>query len=349
MRTKIKVKNFAKIEKGTIYLDDFLLFVGDNNSGKTLLMELLYAIVELIRKWKADCSNVKMTETEYVKYIRFDQNWYKEVEKKINLYLKENKEKFVLDNFKSSIPLESVSIEFEDYENFFYIATIATKVSLEKQDSNGERTIIFEDLQLFDNIENVLAHRVLIDIIGIHEDEEQLFVPAARAGLQMLYRYMFAITTSENTGLPVPVSEYLDFMQTYTKKVSLEVEENNLLKFIEGQLLEGKLDYEKGQFVFRERDSIIPLNYASSMIHELSVLSSALMSNKKIGYIYYDEVENSVHPLLQGKVACALLRFCNLGKKMIISTHSDTMAGKLNNIILLSRKILQKETKELKE
>lgn len=117
----------------------------------------------------------------------------------------------------------------------------------------------------------------------------------------------------------------------------MEVEENNLLKFIEGQLLEGKLDYEKGQFVFRERDSIIPLNYASSMIHELSVLSSALMSNKKIGYIYYDEVENSVHPLLQGKVACALLRFCNLGKKMIISTHSDTMAGKLNNIILLSR------------
>lgn len=44
MRTKIKVKNFAKIEKGTIYLDDFLLFVGDNNSGKTLLMELLYAL-----------------------------------------------------------------------------------------------------------------------------------------------------------------------------------------------------------------------------------------------------------------------------------------------------------------
>ena len=53
--------------------------------------------------------------------------------------------------------------------------------------------------------------------------------------------------------------------------------------------------------------------------------------------VYYDEVENSVHPLLQGIVAQALIRFCNLGKKLIISTHSDTMAGKLNNIILLSR------------
>ena len=64
MRTKIEVNKFARIENATIYLDEFLLFVGDNNSGKTLLMELLYAIVELIQKWKADYSNVKMTETE---------------------------------------------------------------------------------------------------------------------------------------------------------------------------------------------------------------------------------------------------------------------------------------------
>ena len=190
---------------------------------------------------------------------------------------------------------------------------------------------------MVDDIENSLAHRVLVDIIGMNEDEKQLFVPAARAGLQMLYRYMFAETTSINAGLPLPIAEYLDFIQTYTKKANLDQEESNLIEFVEEQLLNGKLDYEKGQFVYKEKDSIIPLNYASSMIHELSVLSTILMSNKKMGYIYYDEVENSVHPLLQGGVARALVRFCNLGKKMMISTHSDTMAGKLNNIILLSK------------
>ena len=337
MRTKIKVNKFAKIESADVYLDEFLLFVGDNNSGKTLLMELIYGIVELIRKWKADYSNVKIVETEYVKYIRFAKEWYKDVESKINLYLKENKEKFLVDNFNNMIPLERVSIEFEEYEDFFYIATISSKVSLEKQYPNGEREIIFEDLEVVDDIENSLAHRVLVDIIGMNEDEKQLFVPAARAGLQMLYRYMFAETTSINAGLPLPIAEYLDFIQTYTKKANLDQEESNLIEFVEEQLLNGKLDYEKGQFVYKEKDSIIPLNYASSMIHELSVLSTILMSNKKIGYIYYDEVENSVHPLLQGGVARALVRFCNLGKKMMISTHSDTMAGKLNNIILLSK------------
>ena len=73
MRTKIKVKEFARIESGIVYLDDFLLFVGDNNSGKTLLMELIYGIVELMRSWKADWNNVKMTEREDVKFVRFDQ------------------------------------------------------------------------------------------------------------------------------------------------------------------------------------------------------------------------------------------------------------------------------------
>lgn len=337
MRTKIEVSKFAKIDRASVYLDDFLLFVGDNNSGKTLLMELIYGIVELIQVWTADYSNVKMTQRDYVRYIRFDQEWYKDIENKINLYLKENKDKFIKDNFKRMIPLESVSIQFEEYEDFFYIATISNKVSLEKQYPSGDRTIIMKDLQMSEDIENVLAHRVLIDMIGMNKEEKQLFVPAARAGLQMLYRYMFAETTSANVGVPFPVAEYLDFIQTYTKKVDLELEETNLIQFVEEQLLNGKVDYENGEFVFREKESIIPLNYASSLIHELSVLPSILMSNRETGYIYYDEVENSVHPLLQGVVARTLVRFCNFGKKMIISTHSDTMAGKLNNIILLSR------------
>ena len=45
MRVKLEVRNFAKIEFEEIYLDDFVLFVGDNNSGKTLTMELIYGVV----------------------------------------------------------------------------------------------------------------------------------------------------------------------------------------------------------------------------------------------------------------------------------------------------------------
>ena len=337
MRIKIEVNHLAKVESATIYLDEFLLFVGDNNSGKTLLMELIYGIVNLICKWEADCSKARISERENVRYIRFDEKWYGAVENEINVYLQNNKEKFILNSFSSLIPLESVNIKFEDAEDLFYIATISSKASLEKQYPNGERESIFEGINISDDIESMLAHRVLIDMIGMHEGEKQLFIPAARAGLQMLYRYFFVSSANMNTGIPLPVYEFLKFIQTYTNKVSFSQDEIELINFLEQNLMRGKVEFKNDQFVFREGESEIPLNYASSMIHELAIFTSILKSDNKFGYIYYDEVENSVHPLVQGDVARALIRLCNSGRKLIVSTHSDTMAGKINNLLLLSR------------
>lgn len=336
MRVKIEVKQFAKIEEAVIYLDEFLLFVGDNNSGKTLLMELIYGIVKLICEWNADSCKAKMIERLGMKQYGFAEEWFKDTEDRINHYLRDDKEKFIMNIFKCNIMLESVTIKFEDYEGLFYIGTVASKASLEKQYPDGEREFILEQVQSSDDILEIFMHRVLNDIVGIR-DEKQLFVPAARAGLQMLYRYMFVETTSNNAGLPLPVAEYLNFIQTYTPDMNLKSEERDLVEFIEKQLLKGKVDYEAGQFIFREKNLTIPLNYASSMIHELSILPCVLKSSQKVSYIYYDEVENSVHPLLQGTVARSLIRLCNMGMRLIVSTHSDTMAGKLNNIVLLSR------------
>lgn len=336
MRVKIEVNQFAKIDEAAVYLDEFLLFVGDNNSGKTLLMELIYGIVKLICEWNADSSKAKTTERPGMKQYSFARQWFKDTEDRINLYFRDYKDKFIMDIFKYKISLGSIAIKFEDYEDLFYIGTIASKASLEKQYPDGEREFIFENFQTTDDMLEIFMHWVLNDIVGMH-DEKQLFVPAARAGLQMLYRYLFVETTSANAGLPLPVAEYLNFIQTYTQNMDLGSEEKDLVEYIEEQLLRGKVDYENGQFIFREKDMTIPLNYASSMIHELSILPYVLKSSQKVEAIYYDEIENSVHPLLQGIVARSLIRFCNMGMRLVVSTHSDTMAGKLNNLVLLAR------------
>ncbi len=337
MRIKVEVNQLAKVESATIYLDEFLLFVGDNNSGKTLLMELIYGIVNLICQWKVDCGKARISERENVRYIRFDEGWYESVEDEINLYLQNNKEEFILTSFSNLIPLVSVNIKFEDVEDLFYIGTISSQASLEKQYPNGERESIFEGINSSNDMESRLAHRVLLDMIGMDEGEKQLFIPAARAGLQMLYRYFFASSANVNAGIPLPVYEFLKFIQTYTNKVNFSQDEIELIEFFEQNLMRGKVEFENNQFVFQEGESEIPLNYASSMIQELAIFTCILKSGNKFGYIYYDEVENSVHPLVQGEVARALIRLCNSGRKLIVSTHSDTMAGKINNMILLSR------------
>ena len=89
--------------------------------------------------------------------------------------------------------------------------------------------------------------------------------------------------------------------------------------------------------MYQENNCLVPLHMASSMIHELSPFSSVLKSEGSYGYLYYDEVENSIHPIKHGSIAKALMRYCNLGNKIIISTHSDTLAGRINNLILVSR------------
>ncbi len=279
----------------------------------------------------------KITEREHIKYIRFDSDWYKNVEEKINYYLKENSKKFILENFASCIPLEKISVKFEEDEELFFIATISDKVSLEKQYTDGEREYVFEGIDIPGDVEKVLAHRVLMDMLGIKEGEKQMFIPASRAGLQMLYRHFFASYTKGNGGLSIPIYEFLKFLQTYTNKNIYSDDEIELIEFLENNLMGGKVEFRNNEFIFQEGESIIPLNYASSMIHELAIFTSMLKSNEDFKYIYYDEVENSVHPLVQGNVARAIIRLCNLGKKLIVSTHSDTMAGKINNLILLSR------------
>lgn len=46
--TKLILKKFGKIKKAEIELSRFLLFIGDNNSGKSYLMTLIYGLIKYL-------------------------------------------------------------------------------------------------------------------------------------------------------------------------------------------------------------------------------------------------------------------------------------------------------------
>ena len=46
MQVYISVKNFGKISSARVNVSNFTVFVGNNNSGKTQLMELIYAVIK---------------------------------------------------------------------------------------------------------------------------------------------------------------------------------------------------------------------------------------------------------------------------------------------------------------
>lgn len=337
MSIRVDVRKFAKIEKASVKTGDFSLFVGDNNSGKTLMMELMYGIVNIISNWDAEIGCAKITEMEDIIYIRFSGEWFAEIESSVNSYLRDNKRSFLLECFSTEIPVEEITIHFENAEEVFYVGTIAETAYLEKEYSDGHRVNIAGSVAgAVDEMKLQLAKYSLLDMLGLPVGKRQLFLPAARAGLQMLYRNFF-VNMQGRSGMALPIYDYLRFLQTYSPRTQFDENEKDLIDFVDRELLGGKIEYQNDAFLYQEGDCSIPLNMASSMIHELSPFSSVLKSEGSYGYLYYDEVENSIHPIKQGSIAKALMRFCNLGNKIVISTHSDTLAGKINNLILVSR------------
>ena len=81
----------------------------------------------------------------------------------------------------------------------------------------------------------------------------------------------------------------------------------------------------------------IPVFVASSMVNEVVPVVKALTDSDKIDFIFYDEVETSMHPLKQIEMVKLLNRLNNKGTRLLVSTHSDTMATKINNLLLLSQ------------
>ena len=89
------VKNFGRVEAADIALDNLVVFVGNNNSGKTLIMQLIYGIREELGKFSVPVSGVKKSDMNGQCLIRCDQEWFRKLELQINSFLEENKERII--------------------------------------------------------------------------------------------------------------------------------------------------------------------------------------------------------------------------------------------------------------
>lgn len=163
----------------------------------------------------------------------------------------------------------------------------------------------------------------------------QLFLPASRSGLQLLYKHFFAGEVNGN--FVMPVKDFLHFLQLYSVDEHLSGARRSLMVFGEEHLLQGNIVQEGDETFYIEwqEHRTVPLYIASSMIHELTPFMKALSAAQGIDWLYCDEVENSLHPLMQSEMARWLVRMVNAGMHVIVSSHSDTMASRLNNLFML--------------
>ena len=350
----LTINEFGRVELAEISLDNFVVFVGNNNSGKTMIMQLIYGLRKKLVDFSVPVTEIKQTEINGQYLVRCDQDWFTELELEINKYLDQNKSRIIEDIFGMSIPIGEIRIKLKEKELMYFVSS----VSGYRNDNWGEqKNEIRVNILQYENGEDVKAFESQVsDCINLEDavkkvpqivwglilsektalDLGQLFLPASRSGLQLLYKQYFAGGTEGN--LVVPIKDFLRFLQLYTEEKQLQETRKDLLEFGEKHLLQGKV-VQKGNdtfYVDSITNKMISLHIASSMIHELSPFMKALGAAQRIDWLYCDEVENSLHPLLQREMARWLIRMVNTGMHVIVSSHSDTMASRLNNLFMLT-------------
>ena len=135
--SKLTVKNLGKIKEAEIELSDLVLFIGDNNSGKSYLMTLIYGFAN----YSEEIVNILFQDKNFL----FNLKEYKDIESIINKHLEYNKENY------------SKIVEANNY--YFINATKNLNIFCEEQTLDETFFLSLEELKLLNDLFNLLINK----------------------------------------------------------------------------------------------------------------------------------------------------------------------------------------------
>lgn len=218
MEVYINVKNFGKISSARVNISNFTVFVGNNNSGKTQLMELIYAVIKHVSALTPD---MDLPQINDVDAFRMGKEEITDLNERVNKYLAEHIHEMIDETFNASVPIEEITVEFRDidaeYEMYFqtdrtieYLLSknMIEQESLKEMVLNNKyfyRVHVLKNGKLMSEKNNFIKNfpvnvakgieigNILGDIMGGDSpvSSNVLFLPASRMGLMLLYKHYF--------------------------------------------------------------------------------------------------------------------------------------------------------------
>lgn len=397
----LSASELGKLSNIKIRVSPFMIFVGENNTGKSYLMELLWGILSKA----GELSNHMLEQPEIVditkKTLEFDKEYKIDTEnlnsiiRAFNQGLENSQKTFVSSIFNYPVNINGLSINFENLDDFQFTylikeASIHFK-SDEEQDRNEDKTIYIDLLDRGkcilsaylngslnqSNCEIILEHlckRIMIYMLrkDFYEDQfifklnnslhDPIYFPASRTGFMHTYRAIIGnqrnntdaiteigiqlgnrndYTQIAGTNLTVPTIVFLENLQKLTFSESSKEFYRNEIDFFEISILKGRVNknkFDSYDFTDNNSESSVPLHVTSSLIAELSPMYLFLNSNVKSKLWIIEEIESHLNPKIQLDVVRLLIKLFNKGKSIWITTHSDSLVQRINNIITLSYK-----------
>ncbi len=326
MNIRIIIDKLGPITDSEIVFKPFMVFTGESGLGKSYTALLWYNLITSLTPVRLQEFITKKINGSVKEELTFKF-------KDFRMWLNQNTAAFLgyllgNNNFDcqvnyvfeidDDIPVEMKRLHDEDASGF-------TRYSI-----NGDIDVFPLDLE-----DNVLMmsfslHGYLSKLCFGKNYLRPLILPPARAA------FMGANTTS-------PIGMYRDFLAQLDdlKTPSRIISPDNqfFVNYI-AKLSDGEIVLENGSvFLQFESGEKIPVSAAASSVKELMPFLLMLQNGKIRQYnsLLFEEPEAHVHPKKQFLLMDMLARCCNKGMLIQMTTHSDYLLGRMNQLLVLGK------------
>lgn len=339
---KLRVENYGKIKSAEIEIAPLTLFVGDNNSGKSYLMSLLWGIENLGIEALLGSEYLESEETDKLsewlisqmetaiqnkKHIAPLEDISEMLSNVLNKGLEKNKDNFVRRIFNSdNVSIGKLSIDLGDFKGRSLDIELNEQTELLSlyidlgQRFLIHRTIVetLKDKKYINSILIQVLYKCIMDIKTTElETQRIIYLPAARTGFMLTKDIINKVGRNNTFNLPDdrekftpfvrPINNFLDIMGDLN--VGQKKNENyiHLAEDIEHEMTDGTIEFsdmpnKEVMYVPDGHKKGIPLRLVSAVVTELCPLILILKHSDNIARFYYEEPEMCLHPQLQSRM-----------------------------------------------
>lgn len=339
-KVRIHISKLGPIVEQEIQLGQFMLFTGDSNLGKSYTNFLCYYLFNLaVSDRMNDFLLARMIDyTDDVTNFNFNVKtddlrlWMEEDVKRFFPYLLAYPDidcdvHFYFDEADAVIPISIVEqTELVGDKNLLSVHLIVNNSQTDFWISRGlkkENILFWVNYQLIREV----TGQVIVGSLMMPPGRASLLSGSFTTQKSTARMGLYDIFLSDNDRINYRV------LRSTSLKEDQQFFQSRIRKLIGGDLLIGK----NGVELKLENGQVIPIEAAASSIKELAPILMWIKGTSNMEYdsICIEEPEAHCHPMMQSQLADLLVACINKGSLMQITTHSDYLLKRLNQLLRL--------------
>lgn len=365
---RLLVEGLGRIERAEVQVRPLMLFVGDNNSGKSYLATLMWGllalqaelgpppkgpILEECERWFArklvehpNEAEFSLTDEDRALFVKLFDETLSATQQRFVSRVFNNKLVGVSHiAFSNASPGRDVrvALRHDSDTDHTHAAVLNGGYSGLGSSDRGSLLLHIARRLVFGALANSWAYGE-----RQHGNSSPLFLPAARTGFMLLYKAVVSRQLQQlemvdldplRVNLTLPAIRFLNLLALgLTDTAGPYAEEAAFLE----EPLRGRVALAAGgggvgvnEYYYRPEgsDARLDMSLSSSLVTELAPVILVLRHLGDFPVLILEEPEAHLHPSVQRKLAQVIVRLIRKGLYVWITTHSENLCQQINNFL----------------